>query len=202
LDTLCTVFDRGIIEELSMFQDEAIERQVYDAFDELCSDAGIEGQWADEGPVGLALVPDPLRLGAAVDLWMRIENREETARQGFVERTSILGSHQLETPADRAAASGTDADADAGQAPDDAEYDETPEPVLDEIELRGRMLVDVLNAASQMLSDRRGALELGEELPTVDALRAALTEAISFSFEDGRLASLWNTGALVRAEAD
>jgi hypothetical protein len=198
LDTLCRVCDRGIIEELSMFQDEAIERLVYDAFDELCSDAGIEGQWADEGPVGLALVPDPLRLGAAVDLWMRIENREQTARQGFVERTSILGSHQLETPADHATASG----ADAGQAPDDAEYDETPEPVLDEIELRGRMLVDILNAASQMLSDRRGALELGEELPTADALRAALTEAISYSFEDGRLASLWNTGTLVRAEAD
>jgi hypothetical protein len=196
LDTLCRVFGHGIIEELSMFEDEAIERLVYDAFDELCGDAGIEGTWADEGPVGLALVPDPLRLGAAVDLWMRIENREETARQGFVERTSILGSHQLETPGDNGAP------ADDSQAGGDVEYDETPEPVLDEIELRGRLLVDVLNAASRLLSDRRGALELGEELPTVEALRDALTEAINLSFEDGRLASLWTTGTLVRAEAD
>jgi hypothetical protein len=196
LDTLSRVFDRGIIEEFSMFQDEAIERLVYDAFDELCADAGIEGQWADEGPVGLALVPDPLRLGAAVDLWMRIENREETARQGFVERTSILGSHQLETPVTPDDGSADDRAAGAGT------YDETPEPVLDEIELRGRLLVDILNAASRLLSDRRGALELGEELPTVDALRDAMTEAINFSFEDGRLDALWNGGTLVRSEAD
>lgn len=179
-----------------MFQDEAVERMVLDAFDEMCGDAGIEGPWADEGPMGLALVPDPLRLGAVVDLWMRIENREQTARQGFVERTTILGSHQLETSSQFEAAEGDDAPGDA------EEYDESPEPVLDEIELRGRLLVDVLNVVSQQLSDRRGALELGEEIPSIETVREAILEAVNLSFQDERLAKRWESGTFLSDEAD
>jgi hypothetical protein len=178
-----------------MFEDEAIERMVLDSFDEMCADAGIEGPWADDGPLSLALVPDPLRLGAAVDLWMRIENREETVRQGFVERTSILGSHQLEAPAGPPVA----ADSDEG---DSSEYVEGPEPILDEIELRARLLVDVLNVVSQQLSDRRGALELGEEISGLDTLRDAILEAVNVSFQDERVAVLWNRGSFISSEAD
>jgi hypothetical protein len=178
-----------------MFEDEAIERMVLDSFDEMCADAGIEGPWADDGPLSLALVPDPLRLGAAVDLWMRIENREETIRQGFVERTSILGSHQLEAADAPPAAAGT-------SGGDSAEYDEGPEPILDEIELRGRLLVDVLNVVSQQLSNRRGALELGEEIPGLDAMREAILEAVNVSFQEERVAVLWGRGSFVSGEAD
>jgi|GEM_PF-1246993 len=179
-----------------MFQDEAIERLVLDAFDEMCADAGIEGAWADEGPMSLALVPDPLRLGAVVDLWMRIENREETLRQGFVERTSILGSHQLEAPQNEVEDSADDAESDEG----DEEYEEIVEPLLDELELRGRLLGDVLNTVSQQLSDRRGALELGEELSDIAAVRDAMIEAINVSFADDRLAELWANGTFISDE--
>lgn len=186
-----------------MFADEAIERMVLDAFDELCSDQGIEGPWADEGPVGLALTPDPLRLGAAVDLWMRVENREETARQHIVERTTIFGSSQLsalpdldEEEEEEEAAAG-----DAGDGEDeDEEIQESPEPLLDELELRGRLLVDVLNVVSQQLSDRRGALELGEEMPPLETVREAMVEAINLSFADGRLAYLWENGTYLTTE--
>src|SRR5262249_14382113 len=137
-----------------MFSDEVVEQMVLDAFDELCDDQGIEGSWADEGPKSLALVPDPMRLGAAVDLWMRVENREETARQHLVERTTIFGSRQMEAIEEEEAESeGEDGEGEEG------EYEESPEPLLDEIELRGRLLVDVINVVSQQLSDRRGALE-------------------------------------------
>ena len=180
-----------------MFQDEAIEHMVLDAFDEMCSDAGIEGAWAEEGPMGLAMTPDPLRLGAAVDLWMRIENREETARQGFVERTTILGSHQIDMPM---AEIEQDDVSNNGSAADDDQYEESVEPLLDELELRGRLLVDVMNAVSQQLSERRGALELGEDIPSLTSVREAVLEAINLSFQDDRLAHLWVNGALVTEE--
>jgi hypothetical protein len=184
-----------------MFQNEAIERMVLDAFDEMCADAGIEGTWADEGPMGLALVPDPLRLGAAVDLWMRIENREETARQGFVDRMSILGSHQLETPEPEESGDAGDAAEDGAADPSEEEAVESPEPLLDEIELRGRLLVDVLTTVSQQLSERRGALELGEALPSMDAVRDAMIESITVSFADQRLADLWERGTFIGEDA-
>lgn len=176
-----------------MFGDEAIEQMVYDAFDELCQDHAIEGGWVDEGPLGLALVPDPLRLGAVVDLWMRIETREEAARRPIVERTTIFGSSQIETVVDEDAVEDEEV-ADAG--------DQQPEPLLDELELRGRLLVDVLNAASQQLSDRRGALELGEEMASLDEVKAALLEAIEVSFADERLAHLWESGTFLQVEGE
>jgi hypothetical protein len=182
-----------------MFQDEAIERMVLDAFDEMCADAGIEGVFSDEGPKGLALVPNPLRLGAVVDLWMRIENREETVRQGFIERTSILGSHQLDAPTEDEEEENEDGGENGAEGSDD-DYVESPEPLLDELELRGRLLVDVLNTISQQLSVRRGALELGEEMPSLDAVRDAMIEAVNTSFADGRLAELWESGAFISDE--
>lgn len=176
-----------------MFNDEAIEQMVMDAFDELCDDQGIDGPWRDEGPLPLALVPDPTRLGAAADLWMRIENRAENARQGIVERTTIFGSSQLAAPGDP--------EGDVTEGDQEAvEYD--PEPILDEIELRGRLLVDLLNAVSQQLSDRRGALELGEELPGLDAVHAAMIDALELTFADARLAAIWSGGTLVAGEAE
>ena len=156
-----------------MFNDDAIEQMVMDAFDELCDDQGIDGPWREEGPMALALVPDPTRLGAAVDLWMRIENREETARQQIVERTTIFGSSQLAAPGAQ------ESDIAEGDE-EDVEY--APEPILDEIELRGRLLVDVLNVVSQQLSDRRGALELGEDLLDLDGVRTAMIEALDLQF--------------------
>lgn len=189
-----------------MFSDEAIERMVLDAFDELCADQGIEGSWAEEGPVALALVPDPLRLGAVVDLWMRVENREENARQHIVEHTTIFGSHQIEAlPENEEAEEEEEGDqeyAAEGDEEEDEEEQESPEPLLDEIELRGRLLVDVLNTVSQQLSDRRGALELGEEMPTLDSVRDAMIEAISISFADDRLAYLWENGTFLEMEGD
>lgn len=187
-----------------MFTDEAIERMVLDAFDELCSDQGIEGPWADEGPVGLALVPDPLRLGAAVDLWMRVENREETARQHIVERTTIFGSSQISALPDVEDEEEDDADASGAAALEDEGEDvqESPEPLLDELELRGRMLVDVMNAVSQQLSDRRGALEMGDEMPPLDTVREAMIEAINLSFADDRLAYLWENGSFLSMEEE
>ena len=180
-----------------MFADEAIEQMVYDSFDELCQDHAIEGGWVDDGPLGLALVPDPLRLGAAVDLWMRIETREEAARRPIVERTTIFGSSQLQTAVDDDEIDDAEVTMEEGRG-DDGQ----PEPLLDEIELRGRLLVDVLNTASQQLSDRRGALELGEELATLDEVKAALLEAIEVSFGDPRLAQLWENGTFLEVEGD
>jgi hypothetical protein len=183
-----------------MFTDEAIERMVLDAFDELCSDQGIDGPWADEGPMALALVPDPLRLGAVVDLWMRVENREETARQHLVERTTIFGSRQMEEIEDE-----TEDEEEAagdGGGGEDGEYQESPEPLLDEIELRGRLLVDVMNVVSQRLSDRRGALELGEEMPNLDDVRKEMLEAIELSFGDERLRLLWENGTFLSGEEE
>ena len=176
-----------------MFNDDAIEQMVMDAFDEMCDDQGIDGLWRDEGPMALALVPDPTRLGAVVDLWMRIENRDETARQQIVERTTIFGSSQLVAPGD----SGADM-AEGEQA--DVEYE--PEPILDEIELRGRLLVDVLNVVSQQLSERRGALELGEDLPNLEDVRSAMIEALDLSFADPRLVKIWSGGSFVAGEAE
>jgi hypothetical protein len=185
---------------MSMFTDEAIESMVLDAFDELCSDQGIEGPWADEGPVGLALVPDPLRLGGAVDLWMRVENREETARQHIVERTTIFGSHQIEALPDFDEEEETEV-ADAASVEDEGEEaQESPEPLLDELELRGRLLVDVMNVVSQQLSDRRGALEMGDEMPPLETVREAMVEAINLSFADDRLAHLWEHGTFLSTE--
>lgn len=176
-----------------MFNDDAIEQMVMDAFDEMCDDQGIDGPWRDEGPMALALVPDPTRLGAAVDLWMRIENREETARQQIVERTTIFGSSQLAAPGAR---EGDLAEGDE----EDVEY--APEPILDEIELRGRLLVDVLNVVSQQLSNRRGARELGEDLLDLDGVRTAMIEALELSFADPRLAKIWSGGSFVAGEAE
>ena len=171
-----------------MFTDEAIESMVLDAFDELCQDQGIEGSWADEGPVGLALAPDAFRLGAAVDLWMRVENREENARQHLVERTTIFGSTQIES-----------VEADE-EVTDEDTVDYEPEPLLDELELRGRLLVDVMNVVSQYLSDRRGAIELGEEVVSLEAVRSAMLDAINLSFSDRRLERLWTSGTLIETE--
>ncbi len=180
-----------------MFTDEAIEKMVLEAFDELCDDQGIEGPWADEGPKSLALLPDPLRLGAVVDLWMRVENREETARQHLVERTTIFGSRQMEViEEDEVEESTDDDDAEDG----DGGYEDSPEPLLDEIELRGRLLVDVMNVVSQQLSDRRGALELGEEMNSLNTVRDAMIEAINLGFGDKRLAYLWQSGAFLPVE--
>lgn len=182
-----------------MFTDEAIEQMVLDAFDELCTDQGIEGPWAEEGPMGLALTPDPLRLGAVVDLWMRVENREETARQHIVERTTIFGSHQIETVPEE---DEEEAEEAAAIEDEDDEAQESPEPLLDEIELRGRLLVDVINVVSQQLSDRRGALELGEEMPELESVREAMIEAINLSFGDARLRQLWQTGTFLSSEEE
>ena len=191
---------------------------VLDAFDEMCGDTGIEGAFAEEGPMTLALVPDALRLGAAVDLWMRIESREESARQSIAEHTTILGSHlinvtreddeeleeneEYEDETDPAVAGD---DAKEGEVEDDEEeeeeeYEETVEPLLDELELRGRRLVDVVNAVSQQLSERRAALELGEEVPGLASVREAILEALNLTFEDDRLADLWEHGVLISAE--
>ena len=186
-----------------MFSDEAIETMVLDAFDELCMDQGIEGAWADEGPMALALVPDPLRLGAAVDLWMRVENREENARRLLIERTTIFGSHQIEAVPDYddSDEAGDEADADGDEEADDEETDrESPEPLLDELELRGRLLVDVINVVSQQLSNRRGALELGEEVPDLESIHQEMIEAIDLSFGDKRLHLLWRTGVYLTNE--
>src|SRR6185437_10576828 len=127
-----------------MFSDEAIEAMVWDSFNELCTDQGIEGVWADEGPMALALVPDPLRLGAAVDLWMRVENREENARRPVIERTTIFGSHHIEADEDEEVeVEDVEIEEVGADATDDEEEEESPEPLLDELELRGRLLVDV-----------------------------------------------------------
>jgi hypothetical protein len=185
-----------------MFSDEAIEEMVRDAFDELCDDQGIEGVWAEEGPMGLALVPDPMRLGAAVDLWMRVENREENARRLLIERTTIFGSHQIEAVPDYDTdEAGDEAAADGDAEADDEETDrESPEPLLDELELRGRLLVDVINVVSQQLSNRRGALELGEEVPDLESIHQEMIEAINLSFADKRLNLLWRTGVYLATE--
>ncbi len=183
-----------------MFSDETLEQMVYDAFDELCADQGIEGPFAADGPLSLALVPDPSRLGAAVDLWMRIESREERARNPIIERTTIFGSSQVNTLVDDDEDEEDTEDDAAAESADEA--DENPEPVLDELELRGRLLVDVVNTVSQYLSDRRGALELGEEVTDLDALRDAMLEAVSLSFSDGRLGKLWYSGTFLNLEEE
>lgn len=207
--------------ESRLFQDKAIERMVLDAFDEMCGDAGIEGGFADEGPMTLALAPDPLRLGAAVDLWMRIESREETARQAFEEHTTILGSHLIDVThdaededleedeleaedADQAepGVSGESAEGVGEQDEEDEEYEETVEPLLDELELRGRLLVDVVNAVGQQLSERRGALEMGEEVPALSTVREAILAALTITFEDERLEDLWSHGVLINSEEE
>jgi hypothetical protein len=183
-----------------MFSDETLEQMVYDAFDELCADQGIEGPFAADGPLSLALVPDPLRLGAAVDLWMRIESREELARNPIIERTTIFGSSQLNAIV--ADDEEEDAEADGDDAAGAGEAEENPEPVLDELELRGRLLVDVVNTVSQYLSDRRGALELGEEVTDLDTVRDAILEAVNLSFSDARLGKLWYAGTFLSIEEE
>ncbi|HVC80092.1 MAG TPA: hypothetical protein VNL35_06265 [Chloroflexota bacterium] len=186
-----------------MFSDEAIEAMVWDSFNELCTDQGIEGIWADEGPMGLALIPDPLRLGAAVDLWMRVENREENARRPVVERTTIFGSHHIETldeePEEEEATDEDGAEAD-GEVAADEEEQESEEPLLDELELRGRLLVDVMNVVSQQLSNRRGALELEEEVGDLTQVKDEMIEAINLAFSDPRLSYLWANGAFLQTE--
>jgi hypothetical protein len=183
-----------------MFSDEALEQMVYDAFDELCSDQGIEGPFAADGPISLALVPDPLRLGAAADLWMRIESREEMARNPIVERTTIFGSRPLDAIVVEEDEVEVEDAEDAEEDEDADEAEESPEPVLDELELRGRLLVDVVNTVSQYLSDRRGALELGEDVADLETVREAMLEAINLSFSDGRLGKLWYGGTFLSAE--
>lgn len=185
-----------------MFSDEALEGMVYDAFEELCADQGIEGAFADDGPASLALVPDPLRLGAAVDLWMRIESREEFARHPIIERTTIFGSSQLNAvvEVEEVEAEGDDEDAEAETEEEEAE--ESPEPLLDELELRGRLLVDVVNTASQYLSDRRGALELGEDVTDLAIVRDAMIEALTLSLADPRVEKLWYGGTFLSAEEE
>ncbi len=180
-----------------MFSDEAIETMVLDAFDELCGDQAIEGGWADEGPMALALVPDPLRLGAAVDLWMRVENREENARRPVVERTTIFGSHHIESIEDT---EDEEDEEDGADGFEDDEEQESPEPLLDELELRGRLLVDVMNVVSQHLSNRRGALEMGEDVGDITQVRDEMIEAINASFGEPRLAYLWKTGTFLAME--
>ena len=181
-----------------MFSDEAIEAMVWDSFNELCSDQGIDGIWAEEGPMGLALVPDPLRLGAAVDLWMRVENREENARRLVVERTTIFGSHHIETIEEEEDEEQADAEeAEDTEAEEGEAEPESPEPLLDELELRGRLLVDVMNVISQQLSNRRGALELGEEIADLTQVKDEMIEAINLAFSDPRLAYLWTSGTFL-----
>ena len=184
-----------------MFSDEAIEAMVLDAFDELCADQAIEGGWADEGPMALALVPDPLRLGAAVDLWMRVENREENARRPVIERTTIFGSHHIETDEDIEVEE-VEVEESGVAATDDEEEEEeeSPEPLLDELELRGRLLVDVMNVVSQQLSNRRGALEMGEEVDDINKVREEMIEAINGAFSDERLSYLWASGTFLAIE--
>ncbi|HVA92105.1 MAG TPA: hypothetical protein VNL71_19940 [Chloroflexota bacterium] len=179
-----------------MFSDNAIEDMVWAAFNELCTDQGIDGNWAEEGPMGLALAPDPLRLGAAVDLWMRVENREENARNLVVERTTIFGSHHIET-IEEAEETEEPAEGDEGDQTADEEQ-ESPEPILDELELRGRLLVDVMNVVSQQLSNRRGALELDEEVGDLTQVKDEMIEAINLAFADPRLAYLWTNGAFLQ----
>ncbi|MGH2409989.1 MAG: hypothetical protein ACRDGS_06405, partial [Chloroflexota bacterium] len=192
-------FNPAIIEELSMFSDEAIEAMVWDSFNELCTDQGIEGVWADEGPMGLALIPDPLRLGAAVDLWMRVENREENARRPVVERTTIFGSHHIETLEEDTEEDDAGIDEeDGGEEGDGEEAQESAEPLLDELELRGRLLVDVMNVVSQQLSNRRGALESDEEVGDITQVKDEMIEAINLAFTDPRLSYLWVNGAFLQ----
>ncbi len=182
-----------------MFSDNVIEDMVWAAFNELCSDQGIDGNWAEEGPMGLALVPDPLRLGAAVDLWMRVENREENARNPVVERTTIFGSHHIETIEDTdEPEEEPEEDEGDGQAAEEAQ--ESPEPILDELELRGRLLVDVMHVISQQLSNRRGALELDEEVGDLTQVKDEMIEAINLAFADPRLSYLWTNGAFLQTE--
>ena len=184
-----------------MFSDEAIEAMVWDSFNELCTDQGIEGVWADEGPMGLALIPDPLRLGAAVDLWMRVENREENARRPVVERTTIFGSHHIETLEEEPEDADDDGEEGEGdEEADGAEEQESAEPLLDELELRGRLLVDVMNVVSQQLSNRRGALELDEEVGDLTQVKDEMIEAINLAFSDPRLSYLWANGAFLQTE--
>jgi hypothetical protein len=184
-----------------MFSDEAIETMVLDAFDELCSDQAIEGGWADEGPMALALVPDPLRLGAAVDLWMRVENREENARRPVVERTTIFGSHHIEADEDvEVEVEEVEIEEIDPGATDEEEEVESPEPLLDELELRGRLLVDVMNVVSQQLSNRRGALEMGEAVDDINKVREEMIEAINGAFSDERLSYLWTSGTFLAIE--
>jgi hypothetical protein len=197
--TLRCEFIQAVIEEMRMFSDEAIEAMVLDAFDELCSDQAIEGGWADEGPMALALVPDPLRLGAAVDLWMRVENREENARRPVVERTTIFGSHHIEADEDVEEVE-VEVEEIAPGATDDEEEEESPEPLLDELELRGRLLVDVMNVVSRHLSNRRGALELGEQVDDINQVREEMIEAINGAFSDERLSYLWTSGTFLAIE--
>lgn len=179
-----------------MFSDEAIEAMVWDSFTELCTDQGIEGVWADEGPMGLGLIPDPLRLGAAVDLWMRVENREENARRPVVERTTIFGSHHIETPDEDTEEEDDTDGADQGDG-DGEEEPESAEPLLDELELRGRLLVDLMNVVSQQLSNRRGALEMAEEVGDLAQLKEEMIGALDLAFADPRLAYLWANGAFL-----
>jgi hypothetical protein len=192
--------------EIKMFSDEALEQMVYDAFDELCSDQGLEGTFAADGPISLALVPDPFRLGAAVDLWMRIESREEFARHPIIERTTIFGSSQLDAVVveeDEVEVEDEEDEEDEEEDTEDtAEAEESAEPMLDELELRGRLLVDVVNTVSQYLSDRRGALELGEDITDLETVQAAMLEAINLSFSDARLGKLWYSGTFLSAEEE
>lgn len=185
-----------------MFSDEAIEAMVLDAFDELCDDQAIEGGWADEGPMALALVPDPLRLGAAVDLWMRVENREENARRPVVERTTIFGSHHIEADEEAEVEEVEIAvqEIDVATTDGEEEEEESPEPLLDELELRGRLLVDVMNVVSQQLSNRRGALEMGEVVDDINKVREEMIEAINGAFSDERLSYLWTSGTFLAIE--
>ncbi|HXT34140.1 MAG TPA: hypothetical protein VN837_01070 [Chloroflexota bacterium] len=183
-----------------MFSDEAIEAMVWDSFNELCTDQGIEGVWADEGPMGLALIPDPLRLGAAVDLWMRVENREENARRPVVERTTIFGSHHIETLEEEPEEDVADEEGEDGEEADGEEEQESAEPLLDELELRGRLLVDIMNVVSQQLSNRRGALELDEEVGDLTQVKDEMIEAINLAFSDPRLSYLWVNGAFLQTE--
>jgi hypothetical protein len=189
---------------MDMFTDEAIEAMVLDAFDELCNDQAIEGGWADEGPMALALVPDPLRLGAAVDLWMRVENREENARRPVVERTTIFGSHHIEADeeveVEEVEIEVQEIGVAAGDQGEEEEEEESPEPLLDELELRGRLLVDVMNVVSQQLSNRRGALEMGEEVDDINKVREEMIEAINGAFSDERLTYLWTSGTFLATE--
>src|SRR6185312_10936553 len=104
-------------------------------------------------------------------------------RRPVIERTTIFGSHHIEADEDEEVeVEDVEVEEVGAGATDDEEEEESPEPLLDELELRGRLLVDVMNVVTQQLSNRRGALELGDEIGDINQVREEMIEAINASF--------------------
>ncbi len=53
---------------------------------------------------------------------------------------------------------------------------------------------------SQQLSNRRGALEMGEEVDDINKVREEMIEAINSAFSDERLTYLWTSGTFLAME--